>query len=105
MERITFKLQLNEGYKDEYEKRHNPVWKELEEVFKNGGVKDYSIFIDDDTNELFGVINVVSKEHWQRISELDVVARWRDYMKGFYETYDDGTPKLSRMREVFHIEK
>ncbi|MEN8191720.1 MAG: L-rhamnose mutarotase [Bacteroidota bacterium] len=105
MERITFRLQLNEGYKEEYELRHNPIWQELESEFLENGVREYSIFIDDETNELFGVINVESKELWKRISNSDVVAKWREHMKEFYETDEKGTPKLKRMREVFHIKK
>jgi len=31
------------------------------------GVKEYSIFIDDETSELFGIITVKSKEHWDKI--------------------------------------
>ncbi|MEN8116689.1 MAG: L-rhamnose mutarotase [Bacteroidota bacterium] len=105
MERITFKLKLNEDYKEEYENRHNPVWPELESEFLENGVKEYFIFIDDETNELFGVINVESEEHWQKISESEVVARWREHMKPFFETDEKGAPKLNRMREVFHIKK
>jgi len=103
MERITFRLQLNDSVKEEYEKRHNPIWQELEEQFLDNGVDEYSIFIDDETNELFGVIKVKSKEHWNKIVESEIVAKWREHMKSFYESDENGVPKIRRMREVFHI--
>ena len=105
MERLTFRLQLNKGFKKEYEKRHNPIWKELEDYFLNNGVIDYSIFIDDKSDELFGVIKIESKENWDKISISDVVSRWRLYMKDFYKTDSNGVPILSRMREVFYVER
>lgn len=105
MERINFRIQLNEGFKEEYEKRHNPVWEELESQFLNNGVIEYNIFMDDDTNEIFGVITVESKQHWEEIGKSDVVARWRKHMDTIFAKNADGSVKMTRMREVFHIMK
>ena len=60
--RIAFKMQLNYGMKDEYIKRHNEIWPELSELLKKSGVSDYSIFLDEETNTLFGV----QKQHHHR---------------------------------------
>ena len=35
-------MQLNRGAEDEYRQRHNPIWKELEEVLRSNGVHNYS---------------------------------------------------------------
>ena len=35
--RVAFKMKLFEGNVEEYRKRHNPIWKELEEVLLDHG--------------------------------------------------------------------
>ena len=42
--RIAFKMKLHEGYEKEYIERHNPIWKELEELLYKQGVLTYSIY-------------------------------------------------------------
>ena len=56
MEKIAFKMKLYPGMKDEYKKRHDEIWSELSELLVKAGVRDYSIFLDQDTNFLFAVM-------------------------------------------------
>ena len=44
MQRIAFKMYLNEGQKVEYKKRHDALWPELHQLLKNAGVSEYFIF-------------------------------------------------------------
>ena len=44
MIRKAFVMTLKPGCRDEYERRHNPVWPEMREVLKGHGVRNYSIF-------------------------------------------------------------
>ncbi len=44
MKRIAFKMQLNDGFENEYKKRHNELWPELEQLLKSTGISEYSIF-------------------------------------------------------------
>ena len=53
MERLAFKMYLNEGQKEEYRKRHNALWPELHKLLKDAGVSEYSIFLDEETSLLF----------------------------------------------------
>ena len=46
MQRKAFRFKLNAGQKAEYQKRHNPIWTDLEVLLKSAGVQDYSIFFD-----------------------------------------------------------
>ena len=34
MERVAFKMQLNKGFEEEYKKRHDEIWPELQAVIK-----------------------------------------------------------------------
>ena len=44
--RIAFKMQLFKGYEEEYKKRHDEIWPELQQLLKETGISDYSIFLD-----------------------------------------------------------
>ena len=59
MDRIAFKMKLNPGCEEEYKKRHDEIWPELESLLKKSGISDYSIFFDKETNILFaaGIID------------------------------------------------
>ncbi len=58
MHRIAFKMKLFKGKEDEYKKRHDEIWPELKSLLKTTGIEDYSIFLDTETNDLFGVLKI-----------------------------------------------
>ncbi|MCK5736180.1 MAG: L-rhamnose mutarotase, partial [Spirochaetaceae bacterium] len=47
MNRVSFKMKLKPGMKDEYKKRHDEIWPELLVLLRGAGVSDYSIFFDE----------------------------------------------------------
>lgn len=51
--RKAFRISVNAGQDVEYERRHRPIWKDLEEVLLAHGVQTYSIYLDDATGDLF----------------------------------------------------
>jgi len=53
MKREAFKMFLKPGYEEEYKKRHAALWPEMKKLLKEGGVYDYSIYWDKETNILF----------------------------------------------------
>ena len=44
MIRKAFRMSVNADQHDEYARRHNPIWRELEETLVAHGVSAYSIF-------------------------------------------------------------
>src|SRR5438477_35711 len=54
MIRKAFIMSVNAGQEGEYERRHRPIWKELEETLKAHGVHNYSIYLHPQTRQLFG---------------------------------------------------
>ena len=105
MIRKAFRMSVNVGAAKEYERRHNPIWKELEEVLLDHGVDTYSIFLDPATRDLFGYVEVESEERWALIAATDVCQRWWRHMSDLMPTNEDLSPVSRELREVFHIER
>ena len=103
MERIAFKMKLFNGVKEEYKKRHDEIWPELKELLTSSGIHDYSIFLDDSTNSLFGILKVENSEALNSLPANAVMQRWWAYMKDIMECNDDNSPMSIPLKEVFHL--
>jgi len=101
--RKAFVMILRPGCHEEYERRHNPIWPELEAVLKDHGVSNYSIFLDRNTNSLFAYAEIASEERWQQIAQTEVCQRWWAHMKDLMLTNPDNSPSASELDEVFHL--
>jgi L-rhamnose mutarotase len=101
--RKAFKLSVHPGRHDEYERRHDPIWPELEQVLRAHGVRSYSIFLDPATHELFAYAEIESEARWQAIAATDVCRRWWRHMSEIMPSNPDGSPASCDLREVFHL--
>lgn len=101
--RIAFKMQLQEGFKEEYKKRHDVLWPELKELLKSTGINEYSIFLDENTNCLFGVMKVIDTTALDDLPGHPVMKKWWAYMKDIMETNDDNSPVSIPLKEVFYL--
>jgi L-rhamnose mutarotase len=104
MIRKAFVMAIDLGRREEYERRHNPIWDDLREVLKDHGVSNYSIFLDGETNNLFGYAEIESEEQWAAISETDACRRWWAYMKDIMPSNIDNSPVSKDLEEVFHLD-
>jgi L-rhamnose mutarotase len=104
MIRKAFVMRVNAGSEAEYERRHRPIWPELEAVLKAHGVHNYSIFLRADTRELFGYAEVESEAQWAAIATTPECRRWWSYMREVMPTRSDHSPVSHELREVFHLE-
>jgi L-rhamnose mutarotase len=89
----------------EYERRHNPIWRELHDTLIGHGVRSYSIYLDPQTNDLFGYAEVESEAEWAAIASTDVCRRWWRFMREIMPANPDDSPISRELREVFHIER
>lgn len=97
-------MNVNADSHDEYERRHRPIWRELEDVLREHGVSNYSIFLDAKTNQLFGYAEIESDERWAAIADTEVCRRWWKYMRDLMPSNDDDSPVSRELREVFHLD-
>ena len=104
MIRKAFLMTLKAGQQDEYERRHNPIWPELQDVLREHGVRNYSIFLDRQTDVLFAYAEIESEELWRRIAETAPCRRWWAHMKELMLTNADDSPVAVELDEVFHLE-
>ena len=74
-------MQLKPNHQAEYERRHSPIWPELEAVLKAHGVGHYSIFLNSETDQLFAYAEVESEERWAAIATTEICQRWWEYMR------------------------
>lgn len=88
----------------EYERRHSPIWPELQEVLRAHGVHDYSIFLDETDGSLFGYVEVEDEARWDAIAKTSVCRRWWTHMRDIMPTNPDDSPRSVPLREVFHLD-
>src|SRR6185312_7632921 len=103
MQRVAFKMKLFKGKEAEYKKRHDEIWPELKSLLKTTGIEDYSIFLDEETNILFGVLQVEDAMKLDELPNHPVMKKWWDHMSDIMETNEDNSPVSIRLKEVFHL--
>ncbi len=103
MQRVAFKMKLVKGQEAEYKRRHNELWPELNSLLKENGIKDYSIFLDESTNSLFGVLNIDDAKKLDELPHHPVMKKWWAYMKDIMETNPDNSPISIPLQEVFYL--
>ncbi len=101
--RIAFKMQLYKGCKKEYRKRHNAIWPELAVLLKTTGVSEYSIFLDETTYSLFGIMKAKNMNALNDLPAHPVMKKWWAYMKDIMETNEDDSPVSIPLEEIFYL--
>lgn len=104
MIRKAFVMTLRAGNQAEYERRHQRIWPELEEVLRDHGVFAYSIFLNRETDQLFAYAEVESEERWEQIARTEVCKKWWAHLKELMLTNDDNSPVVTGLNEVFNLE-
>ena len=105
MIRKAFRMAVNAGAESEYERRHNPIWQDLERVLLDHGVNTYSIFLDPVSRDLFAYVELESEDQWRRIADTDACRRWWDHMRDVMPANPDSSPVSRDLREVFHLDR
>lgn len=103
MIRKAFRMRVHPYQHAEYARRHQPIWRELEQVLVAHGVTSYSIFLDETTSDLFAYVEVEDEERWASIATTPECRRWWGYMREVMPTNADDSPVSRELREVFHL--
>jgi L-rhamnose mutarotase len=98
-------MSVNPDQQEEYRRRHQPVWRELEETLLAHGVQTYSIYLDPATNDLFAYMELEDEDRWAAVAATDVCRRWWRHMRELMPSNPDDSPVSRELDEVFHIEQ
>ena len=99
-----FKMKLYPGFAEEYEKRHNELWPEMADMIHEYGGHNYSIFIDEETNILFGYIELDDPERYNESANTEICKKWWDFMASVMETNEDNSPVSVDLPCAFHLD-
>lgn len=103
MEKYAFKMTLNAGQADEYKRRHDAIWPELVDLLKDAGVSDYSIYLDTDTDTLFGVLWRTTPHKMDALPDHPVMQKWWAYMSDIMASHATHEPVAVTLTPVFHL--
>ena len=67
MIRKAFVMQVNPDAHEEYRRRHNPIWPELEATLKAHGAHHYAIYLDKQRHLLFATVEIESEARWNAV--------------------------------------
>jgi L-rhamnose mutarotase len=101
--RVAFKMQLFTDKKEEYRKRHDEIWPELIALLKETGISEYSIFLDETTNSLLGVLKAEDPALLNDLPSHVVMQKWWQYMGDIMESNPDNSPVSIPLEEVFYL--
>lgn len=97
-------MKLYPGMEAEYEKRHNELWPEMQDMIHEYGGKNYTIFLDKATLVLYGYIEVEDLAKWDESADTAINRKWWDFMADIMETNPDNSPVAIDLHEVFHLD-
>ena len=100
-ERIAFRMNLNPGQAAEYEKRHDEIFPELAKALTDAGISDYSIWLDPETNHLFGILTRTEDHTMGALPNTEIMRRWWKHMADIMETHPNNVPVSVPLKRVF----
>jgi L-rhamnose mutarotase len=99
----AFIMRLKPGNVDEYKRRHDAIWPELAGLLRASGIHDYSIFLAEDTLQLFAVLKLRPGHTIAVLPDHPVMRRWWDHMAPLMEVEPGNRPREWPLRQVFHL--
>jgi L-rhamnose mutarotase len=96
-------MSVHAGQEKEYERRHRPIWPELEKTLCDHGVATYLIFLHEETRQLFAYVEFKNEAQWNAIAETEECKRWWMHMREIMPSNPDNSPVTTELREVFHM--
>lgn len=100
----AFRMKLKPGNVEEYQRRHDDLWPDLADALHAVGIYDYSIFLDEETLHLFGVLKLHPNHQIDDLPTHPVMRHWWDYMADLMEVEADNRPKQLALKPVFYFE-
>ena len=99
-----FKMKLLPGFAAEYERRHDELWPEMVAMLHDYGARNYSIFLDPETDTLVASGEIADPAHDDTSAETEICKRWWDYMADVMEVNPDNSPVSTPLECVFRLD-
>lgn len=103
MQRVAFKMKVFKGFEEEYKRRHAALWPDLQVLLQQAGIKEYSIFLDETTNDLIGCLTIDDATKLDDLPAEPVMKKWWAYMADIMETNEDKSPVSIPLKELFYL--
>lgn len=103
MIRKASKMFLYKDCYEEYKKRHDELWDDMKVELKEHSAHNYSIFLDEETGQLFAYVEIESEEKWATMADTAICRKWWTYMEPLMETNEDLSPVAVELKSVFYL--
>lgn len=108
MGQYAFLMQIKDGCKEEYVRRHQAVWPRVLEGCIKAGIRNYAIFANG--NQLFACLECDDfREASMRMAAMPEIAEWEEYMAPIMAAsrVDTGAEGLgtNMLQQVFQLER
>jgi len=101
----AFTMQLKPGFEEEYKRRHDLIWPDLQALLNDSGIEEYHIFLDEKSLKLFAFQKLKASHTTQGLPQNPIVKKWWAYMADIMETHEDHSPVEIPLKEVFELQK
>jgi len=105
MIRKAFRMSVNPGAEAEYERRHRPIWEDLEAALLAHGRGDVLDLSRPRHPRLFGYVEIEDEDRWEGIAGTDVCQRWWRHMSDIMPPTPTRAPPPATCGRCFHIER
>src|SRR5258708_36195173 len=99
MIRKAFRMAVHPGHFDEYERRHSPIWQELEAILTLHGAHCYSIFLDEADGGLFGYVEIEDGARWNAITQTPSCLGSWTFMRAVMPVHPYDSARALSLRE------
>jgi L-rhamnose mutarotase len=103
LEQVAFRMRLKPGMAQAYQRRHDEIWPELSALLGEAGIRDYSIFLDEESGALFGVLRRTANHGMDSLPQHPLMRRWWAYMADLMETNADQSPVSAPLVPMFYL--
>ena len=98
MKQMGFAMELRPGCYDEYRRRHDELWPELVELFRETGV---SLTVYRLRERLILHATTPSEQDWKRLDKAEVMGRWDSYLADLFVTDEEGEIAMEELPVAF----
>ena len=103
-EKIAFRMFLNQGQTAEYKRRHDTIWPDLIALLSASGVRDYSIYLDEENHVLFATLRRTQAHTMDALPQHPMMQKWWAYMADIMRSNTDGSPVVEPLPCMFHMD-